>query len=304
MRTLDSHDIKSGIANLRVPAGQYGALMIRASGTNDTGDDTVAADMGIVTARWGGRSWVQIKFDQLQFVNDVLGGFVEGTSTTAGAFAFSAMLTSSYSGDGNIYDIHESDNVFIQVNLSGIDADQLSGTLELIGLPREGHMMYLPEILGQTPSIAANGVLPVNIPMNNITHLFIAAQTNVARVGIYVDGREHTEIAQAAMQAASNMLFRKEATYSSMSAIAIAPSGKMGEALSDDVVVRITATGSAATPDLITVGLNFTPDLLSRSRSINRAVVAERLNRKRTHRKGSAEEVARTLRSEVSGIGS
>lgn len=303
MRTLDSHNIKSGQANLEVSTGQWAGFFLRAEGVNAATKDTLITDFGLITGLWGDFAFCNVKWDQLAYINDLTMGYVEAANATGAAFSFSVFLPAGIFNDGNVLDVSEADNVRILVNLSGIDSDQSSGTLELIGVPGSGHTRYIPHIVNLTPNVAANGVDPIPIPQANVTHVFIGNQANVSRVAILVDGNERTEVKQAALQATTNMLFNKEAAYTTMSAIPLHPTGDQLDSFANDVVVRITAgSGGAATPDIVTLSKRSAPEVFNRSIANARAMARAKVSLKKNTRRFDDVKVAALLRSDLAAV--
>jgi hypothetical protein len=94
MELIKEESISTSVArtNLSLPAGQYEGLLIRISGTNASGQALAVTDMGQVKLVHNNNEIVNASFSFLSALTNLRGGVAEASSSTSGAFAFSAIL--------------------------------------------------------------------------------------------------------------------------------------------------------------------------------------------------------------------
>lgn len=299
MIRCDSANILSGPANLNVIPGQYAALMVRVTGLTAAGAAPTLANFGLLTGTIDGRPFYSVPLSVTQSINSMDLGLVESAIGAAGGnpIALSAVILASRAGDGNVFDFAESDNVQIGLDLSGISAANVaSGTVQLFAIPQEGVQMYLPKMFAQVPNLAASSTDIIRLQYENISHLYVITTTNVASLMIQKDRKVFLDSAMADIQAFSNMDTRTEAAFTAGFVVNFHRSGSLSESLSDDLQVSITAgAGGAATPSLVPVSLDFTPDVLARSQTLVQATAQARFDRKTALGKGRPVTVARAI---------
>ena len=255
-------NILSGAANLPVNSGQFSALFLRVSGTNQAAQTLTAANLGNITAFYKGRPFTSVSFADLQIVNNMDGGAVESASAAGGAFTFSCLLLASRNHDGNIFDVTQADNCQVTIDFSGVTAVIVaSGTVELYGIPTEGAMRYIPQLFTYQPSIAASGTDVRQIPLENVAQIYFTTLTNLSLINVDKDGNAYTQASAAALQAFSNIDTQVETGLTTGFMVNLNRTGAISEALSDDVKLTLVAgSGGAAAPYLIVCAIDFTPE--------------------------------------------
>jgi hypothetical protein len=298
MKRMDSANLLAGPAALKVQPGQYSALVLRIDCLTGAAAPT-AATWGNITAYWRNRPFYSVSAAATQVINEMDLGFVEATYGALGGNPTQACFTilSSRVPDGNIIDVQGKDECEVRIDLSGVAAGNVaSGTVTLYGIEAEGSMMYLPEMLSQTPNVAASTVDVIQFGQENISHLYMVTLTNVASVRVERDGQVAVDCVAGALQALSNLFAKLEAAYTAGVKMDFHGSGAMSEALSDDVKFNLTAgAGGAATPVLVPVSLDFTPDALERSSAYVAAKADQKFKRKDRNQKARPLRVARKL---------
>lgn len=297
MRRLDSKNILAGPAIMEVQPGQYGAYMIRVTGTNQAGQTLAIANLGTVTCRIKGRPFVSVSAAALQTMNNIDLGFIESASAAGGAFTFSMFIPASSIGDGNIFDVAEVDQATVEIDLSGVTAViVLSGTVQLFGLVQEGSQMYLREMFGQMPTIAASSIDDVYLKYDNVSAVYIVTPTNVDRVQVSKDGQTVVDATSGDLQAASNADNRHEAAFTAGYKMDLNRSGSIGEGLSDNIKLTVsTGAGGVFAGTIVAIGHSFTPAALARSAALATATTQARLESKVQKGKPEAAQVVKAL---------
>jgi len=275
MKQLRSHNILSGPANLKVPAGQYGALALRFSGTNQAGQTLTLANCGNITATWRSVSFMSVPVTEMNILNAHVGGVPESATAAGAAFTHTVVILPSYVGDGNVFDVVETDEFYISVDLSGVTGVIVaSGTVTLLGLPQLGAMAYLPHIMSQVANVPASGSFQYDINHDNCAFILLSALTNVSRQEIVRDRLVEVSCTPAEGLAMSNYFDRLETARTDDILFNMVHSGMFDESLADDVHINIFAgAGGAATPVITAICMDGTPDTLARSRDSANAFV-------------------------------
>lgn len=298
MILLDSANILAGQANLEVRAGQFGAFLLRITGLTGAAAPT-AASWGMIRAYADGRPFYSVTFAATQTINDIDLGFCENTIGALGGnpVAVSAMILASRVGDGNVFDVGDDDNMVITVDLSGVSAANMaSGTIALYGIPQEGTQIYMPGMFTNQPNIAASSREVIRLNYENVAAVYVVTTTNLDRINLVKDHQVQIDAESAALQALNNMEGRHEAAFAAGYRLNLHRSGSLSEALSDDVQVQVTTTaGGAATPNLVTLTLDYTPDKMQRSAVLVEAKTRARFSRKESSGKGRPVTVAKAL---------
>lgn len=268
MQIFDSTNFKSGSALLvEVLAGQWAGFLIRLSGLNDTGN-TAGSNFGRIRLNRNGVELLNLDADILQLMNDVDYGFIESTSTISSTYNQSIYIPASvfpFAADHNIFHVTEDDQLTITITYdSTIQGLLASGTLVVGGNYQLGIEHYTPLRLQETP----------NIPAGTTPHTFKSARnfiglyfdyTNTTRLLVEVNGGVFINGSIAELQALSNLLTQKEATYSSLCKLDVTQGQSQTEQLSDEL--KVTWTVSAAeTPRCVAVGLAFDKNRENKSR--------------------------------------
>lgn len=282
MKRQDSKSILAGPAIMEVQPGQYAGFMVRVVGTNQAGQTLTAANLGTLSGRIKGKPFYAVSFAATQTINNIDMGFIEAASAAGGAFTFSAFIPASRVGDGNIFDVVETDSLTIELDLSGVTAViVLTGTVQLFGVPQEGSQLYLPEVFGQMPTIAASSLDDVTLRYDNISSVYVVTTTNLNRVTATKDGQSVVDATAADLQALSNADNRHEAAFTAGFKIDLNRSGSIGEGLSDQVKLSLeTGAGGAFGGTIVAVGHSFTPAAFARSAALASAMTNDRLKAK------------------------
>lgn len=277
MKLLRSHNILSGPANYKIPAGQYSRFIIRVTGTNQAAQTLSIANLGVITATWRGVGFMSVPFYAVNQLNARFGGVVETASAIGAAFRMSCQIESSYVGDGNVWDVTDDDDVYINVNLSGVTGTIVaSGTLQIFGVAVEGQQAYVPRLFQLTTNVAANGVIPYDLAYDNVGFVFVcqtngaAAILNLSRLEVEVDRELRIQGSDTDLWSQTNYetLTETEPASDNNILLNLNQSRSVNEMLSDDITVRVYAAGGGAcTADLVSCSYDFTPDVLARSKA-------------------------------------
>lgn len=277
-------NLLAGPAILPIKAGQWAALMLRIQGTTGAGAAPTVANFGLVRGRFIGRPFHSVTWNANQEVNRIDLGQVEHSIGAAGGnpIVSSLMILASRSADGNIFDVDENDDSAIEVTLDGLTAANVGGgTIQLYGIPQEGVQMYIPQMFTRQPNLAASTTDVLRLKDENVSTIYVVTLTNLDRLLGVKDGEVFCNAEVAALLAASNMDARLEAAFTTSLRMDLHKSGSLTEALSDQVELTITTTaGGAATPEVVPVSLDFTPNGLARSNALIEGKSALKIQRK------------------------
>lgn len=288
----------AGAAVFKVPAGQWGALMLRFAGDAAAGVTIATTHYGNLTATHKGTGFMSVPIAQLHILNQHVGGVAEAASVAGAAFAHSVVILPSYVHDGNIFDVVETDEFYITVDLSGISAATIdNGTVTLLGHPQLGAQAYLPHVISQTANVPASGYFAYDIHHDNVGLVLIATLTNVDRMEIMRDRLMDVQCTTAEGLAQANFFGTLETARTDDILYNMVRSGMFDESLSDDITVKIYATaGGIAAPVITAICYDGTPDLLSRSKDSANAFMSETLSRKAAANKTRVVSVSQTLK--------
>lgn len=278
----DSKSLLAGAAQLDVKPGQFSALVLRVAGTTG-GAAADQADVGLVTGSWRDRSFFSMRFDDLMQIDAMELGQVEDDDATP--FNYTALIPATFKADGNVFDVTAQDKMTIRVDLSGAagvaGAAWTGGTISLFGVPSEGRMSYLPRMFQHQPNIAASSTDPIDLPYENIQRIYFFNTTNLDRLYISKDGQPVVQATVAEQLALSNMECRLESAFTAGFVVDCCRSRTLSQSMSDNFNVTLTTgSGGAATPRIIVVSLDFTPDAYDRSGVLVNAQFKARMTRK------------------------
>jgi hypothetical protein len=305
MRILASSSILSGPVSFRVPAGQYAGFALRVTGTNQAAQTLTAANIGNLTGTWRGVPILNIGFANLQTINNLQKGFSEFASSVGAAFRATAFYraTGRPDGetDGNVFDITDDDQLYINLDLSGVTGTIVaSGTVQLFGIMSQGAQAYLPRYFQQSRNIASGATDSFDLPHDNISFVWAGTLTNLSRFQLMKDGNVFYQGSPTDMEALSNFENEVESEVTTSFLLPLHRSGALSEALSDSVSLLIDTSGGAGTPVIVDCCLDFTDDVLTRSRATFQTATNTTLNRKAALQKLRAVAVVQKVQSSAS----
>lgn len=268
--------------DVKLPAGQYRTLYFHWSGTAVAGQTVAAADLGQVLLSVKGRQYQRLEVSWLQPLNNAEGGIVDTTSAAGGAFSFSARLNQFYDGDLlNILDVQDSDNVRVQViPASTLAAKVSAGTLDITAHKAVGVQGYIRKLLQRDLSIIS-GTITERLGEENVKKLFIENNSNITRISVNLDGDNFIDSTRLELAEETNMNMRIE-TLSLTTPVLVcdlAPTGSLVEAMNDEGQIIIQG-GGADTVSIIVEGVDFTPDVESRSKAMAQSAYQTKYQRK------------------------
>lgn len=297
MKLLGSTNILSGAASFPIPAGQYGGFMIRAAGTNQAGQTLTLANLGNVSVAVQGHGVIYSSFTALNNIPALARGVVETATAAGAAFTHSAFILPSFVSDGNIFDVSAQDNWFVDVSLGGVTGVIVaSGTLEIFGIPQDGAQAYFPKMAMQSRNIAASSTDQFTLSMDNIGFLWIDGLTNIDTITIAIDGQTKVFGSPAELLAFSNWYWNPATALTDEILLDFVKSKTFDESLSDKFEITIlTNAGGAATPVIIPISYEPTPQLFNRSKATYIAKRQDKLDRKSAAQKLSAVDISNKL---------
>lgn len=277
LKLLDTAALTAGPVTLNVTKnGQYRAFMIRISATSGAGATPTIADFGTVTIREAGDPKCSLTWNDLNAIAQRDLGQIEHSIGAAGGnpIVSSVWYVASRNGDGNIFDVLASDNYTVEVGLTGITVGSnvtAGGTIKLYGDDAQGAQFYWPEMFAQNMSVSSGSSDVLNVRRENVSGIYVVTPTNVNEITVERDGVTVCSADNAALLAHSNADGRLEAAFTAAYFIDLNPSGAITEALSDNVDLKLAATGGTAAPSIVTVSHDFTPDKYARSSNLTSA---------------------------------
>lgn len=299
MKLLRQVNILNTSDNFAIPAGKYRGFLLRFSGTNQTGQQLAASDLGTIRLSRGGRQVMYASIDRIQVLNGFDFGAVESSSTAGDAFAFTAYIPASLPGDENIFFVSDEQTFMAWVGGSNVNNTVIaSGTLEVYGDTADGIQAYELGLWDYDLSYSGAGTYAEKIPYENIARLLIENDAQLGRVTVNRDGETFISADDDALVAYTN-LFTKTETYDSSISYILAElrkSGALEETLADDVRLELILNGSATLQCLV-ASVDFTPDQLQASKADFEQSVAQKTTRKASAGKTRPVKVLSALKS-------
>jgi hypothetical protein len=297
MKQLRAANLLAGAANFQVPSGQFAGFFLRATGTNVGGATTVIGNLGQVTMNTRYGATMSVPFAQLNLLDNHIGGVTENNSAIGAAFNFLCWIPASYVGDGNVFDVIDSDQMYISVDLSGVTAANVaSGTISLLGVPQLGAQAYLPYIFTLTANVPASGSMPYDLNRDDVAMVFLQTLTNLDRFELVRDNFIEVQCTVAEGLACTNFFDRVETAVTTDILLNMVRSGQFNESLADHAQIKIYATGGGVCATVITaIGYFATPDIYARSKEAYNSQVTQKHVDKAAAGKMNAVTVAKSI---------
>lgn len=160
------------------PKNQYGAFLIRYTGTAAAGVTITRADLGSVQLTWNGKDVINVDAELLNLVDNLYGGVSEFTSAIGGAFACSVIIPCGQWIDAaNVYDVGINDKVALNLNFPNLASAAFvaSANVDVFYKTKTGVMNYLNNIIQRNVVMTGAGTFSDNYPISNVAQLFIKA---------------------------------------------------------------------------------------------------------------------------------
>lgn len=158
------------------PKNQYGAFLIRYTGTAAVGVTVTRANLGTVQFTWNGKDIINVDAEILNLADNLYGGVSEFTSAVGGAFACSVIIPCGQWIDAaNVYDVGINDKVALNLSFPDLAsaAVVVSATVEVYYKTKTGVMNYLNNIIKRNVVMTGAGNFSDNYPISNVAQLFI-----------------------------------------------------------------------------------------------------------------------------------
>lgn len=293
LRLLDTANVDVASVILKATRGKFKHFLLVIEARNDTGQTLSLANLGSLLAVKKSRNFISnVSLVNLMHIANHLGGVPYFTSTVASTVVVAIpIFCYDPSAPDNILDVQDDDAMtFTMSNLAAFTTALASGTAYLYGDEAEGVQHYMPVFNQVTEVIGSAGNVVKTLTGENFVRLFINSMNDpdISRITIRQDGVTKVNATREALLAMSMFLGNIESftagspigtSYESALNCAHIPLayGEISELLSDNLEYDITATG-AASPELVSICLDFTPQ----EQMLSQASAAASLNRKMT----------------------
>jgi hypothetical protein len=297
-----------------LPPGKYSDLVVRFSGVSAAAQTLAIADLGRLRITEVGRDLVNVDCDNLRFINMVKGGSSRIQAGAAAASAVTLRIPRGY-GDNNVHQVIESDVVQVQMtfgaNFTTKFTNAQKAILKVYGLVREtGEMAYNLLIQQIEQSYGGAGTFYLPLRQENVIAVYVVNGTagDLDNVRVIKDGVEIANVQQGGtgvedndMVSISDLMNTTDApdavtafvaatganADSSVSEIALADAGEIGEFLSDDVQIEYRVSPAAAyVQECVVFSADFTPTRLRQTKIETAAVVGRKIARKNSLGRG------------------
>jgi hypothetical protein len=294
-------DAKVGSPTLKFDAGIYRRAYIYLDGTNASAATMTLADLGKVYMFYKGKP-VIAGVDTLMLMHfaNIHGNLVKWSSTVSSYIqAIIPIYFSDPENPGNcLYVPNDGDAVIQIIWGSSFIGNLSSGTVRLVAEEAQGNMAYLHKM--QQNDFTGQNILE-SISGENFMRVLLRNGTSS---GDFTDiGTRHNDTRMISIEVnqkqihnasclESNSIFRHnfnledttslisgEVTSDRVLEVPVLTNGQMGEMLSDDLKVGLTAEASV-TLNVVTTQAEFTSDALSASKAITASKVSEATSRK------------------------
>lgn len=301
---LDSQAVGTAAQWLaNVPQGKYEALAAILTGTSAAAQALTEVNVGRVRLSETSRDLVNAEALHLRRVNSLKSGNQRRQFAVAGVTEYTLILPRGYY-DNNVHRVLESDLAQLTITFGAGWATQIAtANWKLYGLTRQtGQMRYNYKLTQIDLSIPGAGVTRQQIREENVVALYIERDPTVANIDS-VRVEQDSEIAMSVVRfedlndisdalnatdslsapaVAADAAEGFENNSSNIAEVQLANPGDVGEFLSDDVLVEVTAAAAATlnTLSLIVASCDFSPTKLRETQFEERAVFQRKLARK------------------------
>lgn len=177
MRQLWSDNLANLATNYTIQPGKFEFILIRYTGVAQTGQTVALTDLGTTRLNNNSADKINLDGEALSEMADNYGGYVEATSASGGAFAFSIFLPAGYWFDPkNNFWFSKSDQGYIALQYANFTATLIvSGNVTIYAKPGVGVQSYWHKILSKqvVNSAGATGVITDIIPDKNVIALYL-----------------------------------------------------------------------------------------------------------------------------------
>jgi len=244
--------------NIKIPAGNYGGLLIKNDGDITSSAATDFADAYLLK---GGEPIQFLKLDELKDLDNILYGlpvltFVTDHFSSIQLFAPFSML----SPKSTIVDIAKEDDFSFQYIPKTVSAGNLLFYGETAEQAEENYLMHI-----NRQTIQGSGRLAEILAGENFLALYVIPGTNATRMSVEKDGNLVANAEIPVLIAEAEMFSRVESGTLSSFLIDLAPTGSVSEALNDNVRVVIDHSADDST---IVYGITASFDEARSQRSI------------------------------------
>lgn len=299
----------AGQLNVDNVVGHFKGIYFEFRGTAQAVQNAAISDITEIRIDWAKRKGaVVMPMQRLAQVAAFKGGRIGDRANTGGAFYFGAYYSCGMWGDDNAYIMTPKDNFNIQVKFgANVTSTVYASAVFSIFLDYgEGLMKYFVNMDAQTlGSIVANSITqPFTFEKENIASVFVTPNTNITAIqatrgkrtfDMTFEGWRNTSyyknnIKDNAQETSPTFTLNKP----DMAEIQFFGHGSYSEIMEDNCKLNF-AVGTAPTPDLIFVHLDFTPDKLDESATAIKANLDGRTATKQTIGSVRPIQVARKL---------
>lgn len=266
MRELHSASVVAADSqkSFQIPYGtNMKYMLLRFTGTNDTGETIAISDLGDIVIQDGYRG-TRIDLQSLYDAAVARRGVVQNASTTSGAFALEVPIPFHlHDDDKTIYAVGLNQNVRLTWNIGSdvatrIGGETLTWTVEALEMPGVQHYRLLHNLHEIT---IKNGQTTEPIPGENIRAIWMENNTNILRVVVDVDGKFPIDCQREALISDTHFRNNLETFSATTSKVLIDLNPRLTAAKMLNDKVKLTIHGGAAADiTLYIVSVDFTDE--------------------------------------------
>ena len=295
MRFIDSGNMLVQRHTIEVPVGQYEAFFMHMSGTNAGGATLAMTDFNNLRCNRNGMDFVNVNFDNLMNLSDMIAGMVNFASAIGAAFNLGFHVPMAFPGFPNILTVADEDVMKIHLDLGNLAAIVAAGTWEIYGIIQSGVERYIPVQVQDSVALAAAGAQEKRkAPTTNISDIwaFPSVAANFAKLTVERDDEIVSDANYAPQAAWTNLKNRKEATAVAVAHTPVAIGLRPDELLSESIyVIPLSQTG-AVTIEFVYYAAQFDKGAIFNSRNALDSRIQRNVNKKTTQGKSNEADLA------------
>lgn len=285
-RFLDSHNAASD-KQLRVKAGSYSDLFFRFNIDQAAGQQVNTGDLGSLKVFYHGVEKQNVKFSELQYLNNLKFGAVEDVDGGAGAIhtlGFRLPVVHWLDYDSAFFVANDIDFYVEWQPATTLAAKVDTLSLRLLGGTRLGKTTHILAMKRKDISMVAGDTRPEQLFPYNVAQVYVEYNTNINYLQIDADGRTEVQNLRIAEALDISLLNNKIETYSTSGAYAEIDlmDGQhfsdvlLARALNNDVEIMLNGS-SADTISVFWTMLDFQVAELAKTEALYRQAIDQRL---------------------------
>lgn len=239
----------------RIKRGNWGFLLLRFTGTNDTGETLAIADIGEIWIQYKGRKIIQVNTAFLSDIGDQYGGYLEFSSTISAAFTATVIIPFYLPDWPNSIFNEKDEDMYVGMQYGSSMATRLGSGNVLCNISAQKSnipMTYLMTMLNADRS-AITGRSSEPLTGKNIVKAYLYG-TDIDTVFMAVDGEVRYNDNYASIRAAIS--FKKNVESALVTYLDLNTVDNPSDFANNQVLLEVF-TGSAITVYIVVVAVEF-----------------------------------------------